>query len=208
MPWQMLALFYALFLAFCIDLSELCSCQRSHPQEKFCNSDFVILARVKQYQVFNTTKVYKARIKKYFKLSEKAEVALKSGRLLTPNGDSLCESSLSPGKLYVLSGRVVHLKAVINLCGMAYPWKTLTKRQRKGFKMMYRHGCVCKISSFVESKNSCLWPKSRTNSLRCYEEEGICLPSPSKVCRWAKSAALTKCIHPHDKRLTISRWSG
>ncbi|KRT82987.1 hypothetical protein AMK59_4348 [Oryctes borbonicus] len=205
MHWQMLAVLYALFLALCIDLSELCSCRWSHPQEKFCNSDFVILARIKQYKISNGTKIYKVRIRKQFKISEKAEVALKSGQLLTPDGSSLCESELSPGKMYVLSGRVVHLKARIDLCGMADRWEYLSKRQKKGLRMMYRHGCVCKISTFMNSRNSCLWPKEK---MACYETEGICLPSPSKVCRWAKSAALNNCLHAHDKRLTISRWSG
>ncbi|KAK9730295.1 Tissue inhibitor of metalloproteinase [Popillia japonica] len=166
----------------CLDLSELCSCHVPHPQEAFCKSDFVILARVKQYQLLNETIAYKVRIRKHFKMSEKAEVALKSGRLLTPRGDSVCQNTLTLGKI---------------------------RRQRKGLKMMYRQGCVCQIASCYSSlycqkrKGACLFSTLKRS---CYDSEGICLPSPSKVCRWAKSAQLNKCVD--GNKLTISRWSG
>lgn len=117
--------------------------------------------------------MYKARIRRQFKTSEKAEVALKSGRLLTPFGTSVCESELVSGKLYVLSGKVIHLKARINLCDMAYRWDNLSRRQRKGLRMMYRQGCACKISPCYESsctkrKNNCSLPKLKMD---CYERE-------------------------------------
>lgn len=134
------------------------------------------MARIKQQKSLNGTIAYKARIRKEFKMSEKAKVALKSGRLLTPEGSSVCESELTLGKLYVLSGRIIHLQARINLCGMAYRWENLSKRQRKGLRMMYRQGCTCKISrcyghQCMKNKNSCVWPVAQYHSMSCFEKE-------------------------------------
>lgn len=100
-------------------------------------------------------------------MSEKAEVALKSGRLLTPRGDSVCQNTLTLGKMYVLFGKVKHLKAYTNMCDATYRWEDLSRRQRKGLKMMYRQGCVCQIASCY-------------SSLYCQKRKGACLFSTLK----------------------------
>lgn len=121
----------------------------------------MILARVKRERVHNDMKIYKVRVRKQFKITEKAEVALKSGRLLTPVYDAACGIQLQPGKLYVLSGRVHSLKAHISLCDMAMEWETLTRRQRKGLKLLYKHGCTCEVKKCwgkcPRQKDTCSW---------------------------------------------------
>lgn len=66
-------------------------------------------------------------------MSEKAQVALKSGRLITEAEESLCGVHLDRGKLYVISGKVRSLRAHISLCGSTYDrWDAVSKRQKKG----------------------------------------------------------------------------
>lgn len=119
----------------------------------------MILARIKRSKIINQNLIYKVRVRKEYKLSEKASTALKQGRLITPVDDAMCRQTLETGKLYVISGRILNLKANINLCGMATLWKDLTKRQRKGLKAMYKHGCTCKMTTCW--KHSC--PKHPNN---------------------------------------------
>lgn len=57
-----------------------------------------------------STKVYKVRVRKEFKISEKGLVALKSGKIHTPLDSSICGVDLQVGKLYVLSGLIHSLR--------------------------------------------------------------------------------------------------
>lgn len=52
-------------------------------------------------------------------------------------------------------------QATINLCRMALEWNTLTRRQRKGLKMMYKIGCGCQIQSCSSSSKWCNHSKSK-----------------------------------------------
>ncbi|KAJ3643252.1 hypothetical protein Zmor_025976 [Zophobas morio] len=169
MRGDVLVLTLAVTLA-CLQYSEACSCMGSHPQAQYCKSDFVILARVKRAKDFNSTRVYKVRVRKAYKLSEKASVALKSGRLLTATDEAMCGVNLAVGKLYAISGSVNSLKAHINLCGMAIQWKDLTRRQRKGLKAIYKHGCSCRID-FCKGRKCTKMPDSCMMTSNCHAEE-------------------------------------
>lgn len=118
-------------------------------------------------------RVYKVRIRKQFHMTEKAEVALKSGRIETPAYSAICGTYLEPGKLYVIMGKVRSLKAVVNMCNFVAPWKELTKRQRKGLNRMYRNGCTCKICfgwSCKKSPDTCHWTTIATR-MDCQSNE-------------------------------------
>ncbi|KAK9890802.1 hypothetical protein WA026_012146 [Henosepilachna vigintioctopunctata] len=201
------SIFAIMWMAFLAEYTEACSCRGSHPQEHFCNADFVILARIKRQRVVNDTVVYKIRIRKDYKLSEKAYVALKSGRIITPKYDSMCGLQLEMGKLYAISGRVRSLKAYVNMCGYAEKWEDITRRQRKGLRKMYRYGCTCKIrrcrSTYCpKNVNTCNWTSA------CHTQEGICLRQANNQCNWTKNALLGRCLRNEKNPLTISRWSG
>lgn len=67
-------------------------------------------------------------------------------------------------------GRIFSLKAYINICNMQMEWNTLTRRQRKGLKLMYRQGCTCNIKynpwkKVKKEKDTCQWKN------KCEEEE-------------------------------------
>ncbi|KAJ8979503.1 hypothetical protein NQ317_015681 [Molorchus minor] len=127
------------------------------------NENFhLILARVKRVRVYNDSKIYKVRVRREYKVSEKGILALKSGRLITHRDGAMCGSELQPGKLYALSGRIHSLKAYINLCNMAIEWEQLTRRQRKGLKRMYKLGCLCNVKTCMyqrcyRQKDDCNW---------------------------------------------------
>lgn len=121
-------------------------------------------------------KVYKIRIRKEYKMSEKAVVALKSGRLLTALEDSMCGVDLDVGQLYVIGGKVTSLQARINLCGFTENWRNLTNRQRKGLRRMYHHGCHCQIhfcpsGRCAKNKNQCNWKWNFNKNKDCQRKE-------------------------------------
>lgn len=194
------------------DLARSCSCMQSHPQEHFCNSDFVILARVRRQRILNNTMIYKVHVRKYYKMSEKAYTALKSGRLITSAFDAMCGVVLEKGKLYVISGHVNALRAHINLCNYHERWENISRIQRKGFRKMYRYGCNCQIKKCWRSikcgrsKGVCDW------SSRCHDKMGICLRQSKGNCKWTRNMDLLRCLHEENEdklnKLTISRWSG
>lgn len=203
----MLSIVAIVLLAIFANYVESCSCRSTHPQEHYCNADFVVLARIKKHRVNNDTIVYKIRIKKEYKMSEKAYVALKSDKIITPKYDSMCGLQLEIGKLYVISGRVLSLRAYVNMCGYAAKWETISRRQRKGLRKMYDYGCTCKIKRCnsqhcPKNVNTCNWKS------RCHEREGICLRQANNHCNWTRNAALSKCLKNTTDLLTISRWSG
>lgn len=146
----------------------------------FYVTPLVILARIKREFDTEKTKVYKIHIRKEFKMSEKAQVALKYGKLFTPAHESLCGANLKIGKLYLIAGNVVSLKARINLCGFSEEWMNVTKRQRKGFRRLYRHGCHCNINlcpnEYCRSSiDSCKWETFSFNkTIDCRRQEVRC----------------------------------
>lgn len=142
---------------------------------------------MKRQTVLNDTIAYKVRIRKPYKMSEKAEVALKSGRLLSPSSDGLCKASLEIGKLYVISGRINSLKARIHMCNFMREWGKISKRQRKGFKRMYQQGCLCNIKHCPyrhckKIKDSCNWHTLHYNDKYDCERMQVCTNFFSNLC--------------------------
>lgn len=190
----------ALLVVLWIHSSESCSCIPTHPQQQFCNADFVILARIKREKVVDMQREYKIRIRKEYKMSEKAEVALKYGRFLTPESESMCGQQFEVGKVYVISGKISNLQAHVNMCGLSEKWVDLTKRQRKGLKMLYRQGCSCQVKFCPPNRNcarkinECNWETWRPDKKQdCQRNEGICMRSMRNQCTWSKSASLMAC---------------
>ncbi|XP_045765181.1 tissue inhibitor of metalloproteinase isoform X1 [Maniola jurtina] len=176
-------------------VADACTCSLDHPQTHFCNSDFVIVGRVqKLFRGSDFYDAYKVKIRNIFKATPKAAVALKAGRLLTPSLDSLCGVTLQPRETYVITGRVVQLQAHIQLCGYVNKWREVTPRQRKGFRLLYKQGCTCKVHMnrrSTKSPNTCVTGRSATE---CYERHGICLHDRARRCRWTRAPALTRCL--------------
>lgn len=183
-------------------LTEACTCAPDHPQTHFCSSDFVIVGRVqKTFRGADFYDVYKVKIRNIFKATSKAVVVLRSGRLFTASQESMCGVHLQPRETYVITGNVRHLQAHINLCGYTRKWRDVTPRQRKGFRLLYKRGCTCKVHMMrrrTKSPNACV-----ANYDDCYERHGICLHDRDGRCRWTRAPALTRCTQAHYFNTTM-----
>ncbi|XP_060527741.1 tissue inhibitor of metalloproteinase [Cylas formicarius] len=183
-----------LLVLFFAQRTGACSCMMQHPQQQYCNSDFVILGRVRREQTYNSTymRIYKVNVRRKFKISEKGEVALKAGRVVTPLDGAMCGAGLPLGKLYVISGRIVNLKPLFTLCDLVGEWRHFTKRQQKGLRLLYERGCSCRISNCLyrscrRHKDSCSWQNE------CEIQQGVCLRSSGDSCAWGKTKKLAAC---------------
>ncbi|XP_053603069.1 tissue inhibitor of metalloproteinase isoform X2 [Plodia interpunctella] len=196
--WLALAL-----LASSWRLAAACTCQPDHPQTHFCTSDFVIVGRVQKtfrggYEFFDA---YKVKIRNFFKATPKARLALRSGRLLTASQESMCGLELQPRETYLITGNIRQLQAHVDLCGYTRRWRDVTPRQRKGFRMLYKNGCACKVHMNrrrTKSPNTCV-----ANYNDCYERHGICLHDRARRCRWTRTPALTRCMQAHYHNSTM-----
>ncbi|XP_012270738.1 tissue inhibitor of metalloproteinase [Orussus abietinus] len=186
--------------------AEACSCVPTHPQTHFCESDFVAVVRVRKFFLINEYEIaYQVKVSRIFKATPKAELALKRGLLLTPTLDAMCGVNLDLGDTYVVSGRTNGDKPTISICGLTLRWSEVTSRQRKGFRQLYRYGCVCEIlytqwwrkGTVLESAGGkrCLW-ESAPGPQVCQENHGICTPGPGG-CHWMPSVPYKNCIKEH-----------
>ncbi|XP_011156559.1 LOW QUALITY PROTEIN: tissue inhibitor of metalloproteinase [Solenopsis invicta] len=186
-----------------------CSCAQAHPQTKFCESDFVIVVRVKKVLPVNDYEIaYKVKINRVFKSNPKADMALMQNLLRTPSSDSMCGVTLNVGDTYVLNGRIVSGKALISYCGLSIRWADTTTRQRKGLRQLYQQGCVCDIlythwrrkGAVLESSGgkNCLW-ESTPGPQDCQEKYGVCMALPSG-CSWVPSVPYKNCIKEYQRK--------
>lgn len=182
----------------------MCSERDSHPQTQFCNSDFVIVGRVQKVLMGKGDLTsYKVKIRHYFKATPKAELALKSGRIFTSSSEAMCGKVLQPRETYIIAGRIHHLEAHINICNYIKKLREVTARQRKGFRLLYKQGCTCKVHLYWNSKrrssshNTCV-----AQSDSCETKHGICLHNRKGQCKWTRTPALTRCNQAHKLNAT------
>ncbi|KDR22300.1 tissue inhibitor of metalloproteases isoform X2 [Zootermopsis nevadensis] len=196
-----------LLVAASINMASSCSCMMSHPQTHACRADFVIVARVKKVFTHDgMSRVYKVKIKREFKMSEKASVVLKAGRLVTGGSSSTCGVQLEPEVTYLITGKVLAGQAHVNLCNYITNWNDLTVRQKKGFRLLYRQGCLCEIIDCPWWKqcprdrleaDACLWESSVFSDASlpdCQSKHGICMKTPSGNCGWSTDKKYRECM--------------
>ncbi|CAK9815891.1 Tissue inhibitor of metalloproteinase [Anthophora quadrimaculata] len=211
--WQLR--FWTYFLLLALSLAPVqrvvaCSCMRSHPQKVFCQSDFVVLVKVKKMNIINEHEAsYNVKINKFFKVNNgKTYAALKKNLLFTPSMDSMCSAGLTAGKTYVVSGNTANYKAHISLCGLSMQWRTVNRSQRKAFRQLYKHGCSCQIhythwwtkGAALENTGGkeCLW-ESQPGPEHCQTNFGICMPI-SGGCSWFHTIAYKNCIKEYQQQ--------
>lgn len=195
--WLLLAL-----VAASCRIADACTCEPAHPQTHYCNSDFVIVGRVQKTFRGKDFHTYKLKIRNVFKATPKASLALRSNRLITPALDSVCRVNLQPRETYVITGQIAHLEAHIHLCSYIRKWREVTPRQRKGFRLLYKQGCTCKVHMTkrrTKSPNTCV-----ANYDECYERHGICLHDQDRRCRWTRAPALTRCLQTQHMNSTMT----
>jgi len=201
------ALCAVLLVAASINMASACSCMMSHPQTHYCLADFVIVARVKKVlEPDAMSRVYKVKIKKDFRMNQKARILLKEGRLVTAGSSSMCGVDLRPEETYLITGKVVAGQASINLCNYITPWAHLSVRQKKGFRLLYRQGCSCEVINCPWWRHcakerlmsgACLWGTSLNSDPSlpdCHANHGICMKTPSGKCDWSTDKKYRECM--------------
>nr|AYC07541.1 metalloproteinase inhibitor [Hemiscorpius lepturus] len=201
--WILRASFLITFLA---GLTEACSCMLHHPQEHYCAADYVALVKViQQAKGDEHMTAYHIKVKKEFKMTEKARHALSQGLIFTPRTGSLCGRSLKHTR-YLITGRVDGKKAFLSLCDLAMEWTDVTHKQKRGFRRLYQQGCHCKVKNGMfhryisrqQNKNQCLWDTAsfREPHLDCQKLHSFCAPSArhDNRCVWLKGRAYRQCM--------------
>ncbi|XP_023240394.1 metalloproteinase inhibitor 3-like isoform X2 [Centruroides sculpturatus] len=195
---------FRIFLIVCliVNVANACSCMYQHPQDHYCDSDFVALVKVKQRGKSDRTLTsYHIKIKKEFKMSEKARHALSQGLIWTSNLESLCGVNLRPTR-YLITGRVSGEKVWVGICNFVKEWSSLTAKQKKGFRRLYQQACHCKITkNYIHNNNTtvrpqCYWETWKSVKYDCQNLYSICAPSSHhmKECVWLKSRAYRHCM--------------
>ncbi|ROT72456.1 Metalloproteinase inhibitor 3 [Penaeus vannamei] len=146
------------------------------------------MARVRRVtETLDGLTAYKVRIKRLLKASEKVQLILQKGLIYTIPGT--CESELESRTSYVITGNVEASKPWTNICHFVKPWKSLSPKMKKGFRLLYQSGCDCPIMSchFWQScpKASffCAWETS-TEMDDCQGRHAVCLRGPDGTCGW------------------------
>ncbi|CAH1774774.1 unnamed protein product, partial [Owenia fusiformis] len=146
--WGILAL-----IATCTDSAEGCTCYDNHPQQKFCESDFVIKGAIRNVKQFGQNDrsgrmprvyVHKVRIHQIFKSTY--ELPYENIRIVTPQAGSECGFFLDASKTeFVFMGNFNdNGEAVMNRCSFYYEWDKLTLQVRRYIERgTYANQCNC-----------------------------------------------------------------
>jgi metalloproteinase inhibitor 3 len=176
--------------------SDACMCMPSHPQESYCNADYVIYAKLVGRRMINNNyggrdTVYKLNIKKTFKMSEAAQMYLKKSTIITSSSESTCGIHLHMNKLYAIAARGHRL----SLCDFVKEYSFLTPVQKRGFAVAYKHGCDCNFN-FSSRKTSSKQSGSCVFDLdSCEDKFGVCIRRTNSIskCHWRPTNVYTKC---------------
>jgi len=186
-----------------------CSCLPAHPQTHYCNSDFVLLVKVKGKKLVSNDVAYQVKVKKAFKMNNKTSLAIKNGKVWSAKDDGLCGVVFKPHTKYLITGRVDGGKVWISLCNYYEEWAKLTMKQRKGFRLLYKQGCECKIAprpsrrwslAYTVNANTCAWETVYESKGGCQGQHSICMRQANGHCHWNKSRSYRDCVKQNEKR--------
>lgn len=161
-----------LFEVALVAICRACSCLPSHPQNEYCNSAFVIRAKVLSETTevpllteppepmipaeFIQEQVYTLRILKIYKgameinSSEGIEVygsrkRTLRARLYTPARASSCRVDLLNNTVYLLTGQILKGRLRTGGCKWRTEWSLITRKQRAGIRRFYGENCMCQV---------------------------------------------------------------
>lgn len=192
---------------------ESCVCMPAHPQNAFCNSDFVIkvtitskrqYSLVKNYQQYIDMGLpplqiafYNITVMKIFKGQSNIQHLLREGTPpkavvhTTPNeGANSCSLLLRKGGIYLLGGRLDREKMMLSKCDFNNEWHLLSEQIMNGVHGAYE--CHCTVATCVDGycdyNSSCQWDVAD----ECSSKYRMCGRSGSE-CSWISDDQYTKC---------------
>lgn len=171
--------------------SDACSCFPSHPQELFCNSEFVVRAIITSpgrkihrtstdkktkwtsiqhsstiLHVFRGKEAISSLLlnKKLNKLPESLKYA--DINITTPASDSLCGVHLNFTKTYLIFGQIRNREMEVTLCNFISVWESVINPVKRGIHGDY--DCHCKIETRMENEDTASW---KTKDKKMIEKE-------------------------------------
>lgn len=192
-----------------------CSCAMQHPQQRFCDADFVLKARVKNSHSASeqndgvaqlTHRTYNIRTRKLLKTSEKYESLsnLTKMEISTPRSESLCGIlNLHNHTNHLIMGTVEEPGRLwFTLCkGIAREWRRLPIHERKGVLYRYERHCNCKVKPCYQPNcgetntdaDMCKWsPLQDSND--CHIKHSWCRRTSDGRCKWAAPDSMKTCL--------------
>ncbi|CAH1773238.1 unnamed protein product [Owenia fusiformis] len=146
-----LFVFAAVRLNIMVQCLDKCDCPIKHPQQHFCEADFVILAVCDRKKT-----MFLSATEKRITYSIKTETIFKGKDMLTTtqpeelttisNSTAGCETAviLETGQKYVITGRVDGDKAVLSTCSWSQMWRHTSRRQKRKLDWnTYGENCAC-----------------------------------------------------------------
>ncbi|GFQ86871.1 tissue inhibitor of metalloproteinase [Trichonephila clavata] len=172
----------------------------------YCVADFVAVVRVKsQGKGDSGITAYHIKVKKEFKMTEKARHALSQGLIWTSSHEAACGVTLHPTR-YLIAGRIRGEKPFVSLCHFVQEWPKLSSKQKKGFRKLYQQGCRCRVRmpSFVKNHREpfCSWETFRGKT-DCQGLYSLCVPTAhahahasngTEECSWVSTAQYRRCM--------------
>ncbi|XP_038061038.1 uncharacterized protein LOC119731834 [Patiria miniata] len=145
---------------------------------------------------------YTVKVEKIFKGDNYLQETL--AKIYTQPNDGICgRTDLTDEKSYVIAGTFYDNELRISTCSWIVPYKSLTRIQRRGVKLMYKKSCGdCRIANcyrttckYVQpSDDVCMFDIARmANS--CEGQHSYCSRSKS-ACKWQRNKDYKQCYMP------------
>lgn len=180
-------------------LSVGCSCPLRHPQQHYCEADFVANVKVRRVVTLpDGQTVLRVRVRRLLKSTPKATAALSKRLIYTIPGT--CSPNVTSRSMHVITGDIQAGKPWTSACHFAAPWSSLASKMKKGFRLLYQTGCDCPILSchWWESRCPsaaffCSW-RTSTDTDDCQARHGVCLRKPEGGCGWLGGRMYRGCM--------------
>ncbi|XP_071810363.1 metalloproteinase inhibitor 1-like [Asterias amurensis] len=142
---------------------------------------------------------YTVKVEKVFK-GDNLIIERTLAKVYTPADEGICGlTSLNEDTSYVMAGSHYDNELRINLCNWVVPYKSLTRINRRGLKLMYKQSCgdctiatcygqTCKFGP--PGDDFCMFDAFGGNG--CQAQHSICTRS-KKSCKWQRNRDYRKC---------------
>lgn len=117
--------------------ADRCNCPVQHPQQKFCEADFVFVATVRGSVVEGGLMIYQMKVsrEKVFKGEDLIDRGQTHIDLYTPYNGKLCgRLNLVYLEKYLISGEVVDGRMQMSFCNWVTEWENISPQQQKYLK--------------------------------------------------------------------------
>ncbi|XP_071961287.1 metalloproteinase inhibitor 2-like [Antedon mediterranea] len=206
------------------NLGESCNCSPMHPQQQFCDADFVIRGRVvakkdsflplnNQLDSGDSYIDYNVTVERIFKGHQNIKIQTNIA-ITTAKEDGRCGvNDLNVRDTYLFAGKGKRMFEIKN-CDWVIGYKKLSRKQRQGVRHMYKQYCnSCKISPCYDEEscnqddsNTCMWDLSSMmyGDLDCESIYSRCLRTAEGTCKWLRSKEVRSCFEGR-KHARLSR---